>query len=266
MRISRTPAISRSPPRLLMKKKCKRRSTADRSMASSACSPLRTQHHTPDAIPACRFCSMEKNSNTASIVSGFAAQTVARYSQSVMNDEQRVQLGQRNDIQRRTALDAHPSPDRADARVVQSRVEKQKLLYPRRRREYHHAGDALAHRDGHRARKRNRNHGAIDGDAHTPLRADAGQDAALRSGGNSGRRAGHHRGAAGISYSVSRQPRAAVFLRAAVPDDHPGRGAVLSTISQTQQQAMMGVVFLHHAAFMLSGFAFPIRNMPAVVQ
>ena len=32
------------------------------------------------------------NSNTASIVSGFAAQTVARYSQSVLNDQQRVRL------------------------------------------------------------------------------------------------------------------------------------------------------------------------------
>ncbi|HKA01723.1 MAG TPA: ABC transporter permease [Candidatus Solibacter sp.] len=45
-----------------------------------------------------------------------------------------------------------------------------------------------------------------------------------------------------------------------------GAGLFLSTISQTQQQAMMMSFFYTTPAFMLSGFAFPIRNMPAVVQ
>jgi len=45
-----------------------------------------------------------------------------------------------------------------------------------------------------------------------------------------------------------------------------GAGLFLSTISQTQQQAMMGNFFFSMPAFMLSGFAFPIRNMPVVVQ
>ena len=45
-----------------------------------------------------------------------------------------------------------------------------------------------------------------------------------------------------------------------------GAGLLLSTVSQTQQQAMMGNFFFTIPAFMLSGFAFPIRNMPAVVQ
>jgi ABC-2 type transport system permease protein len=45
-----------------------------------------------------------------------------------------------------------------------------------------------------------------------------------------------------------------------------GAGLLLSTISQTQQQAMMGNFFFTTPAFMLSGFAFPIRNMPPVVQ
>ena len=40
----------------------------------------------------------------------------------------------------------------------------------------------------------------------------------------------------------------------------------LSTISQTQQQAMMASFFFFMPAFMLSGFAFPIRNMPVPVQ
>ena len=45
-----------------------------------------------------------------------------------------------------------------------------------------------------------------------------------------------------------------------------GAGLFISTISQTQQQAMMAVVLLLQPAFMLSGFAFPIRNMPLAVQ
>ncbi len=45
-----------------------------------------------------------------------------------------------------------------------------------------------------------------------------------------------------------------------------GAGLFLSTISHTQQQAMMANFFFTTPAFMLSGFAFPIHNMPPVVQ
>ena len=45
-----------------------------------------------------------------------------------------------------------------------------------------------------------------------------------------------------------------------------GFGLLISTISATQQQAMMASFFFFMPAFMLSGFAFPIRNMPLVVQ
>ncbi len=45
-----------------------------------------------------------------------------------------------------------------------------------------------------------------------------------------------------------------------------GAGLFLSTIAQTQQQAMMANFFFTTPAFMLSGFAFPIHNMPQVVQ
>jgi len=45
-----------------------------------------------------------------------------------------------------------------------------------------------------------------------------------------------------------------------------GFGLLLSTFSETQQQAMMGSFFFFMPAFMLSGFAFPIRNMPLPVQ
>jgi ABC-2 type transport system permease protein len=45
-----------------------------------------------------------------------------------------------------------------------------------------------------------------------------------------------------------------------------GAGLFISTISHTQQQAMMATTFFALPAFMLSGFAFPIRNMPEAVQ
>jgi ABC-2 type transport system permease protein len=45
-----------------------------------------------------------------------------------------------------------------------------------------------------------------------------------------------------------------------------GVGLFISTISQTQQQAMMSSFFFFMPAMLLSGFAFPIRNMPVSVQ
>ncbi len=45
-----------------------------------------------------------------------------------------------------------------------------------------------------------------------------------------------------------------------------GVGLFISTISRTQQQAMMSSFFFFMPAMLLSGFAFPIRNMPPAVQ
>ena len=45
-----------------------------------------------------------------------------------------------------------------------------------------------------------------------------------------------------------------------------GAGLFLSTISHTQQQANLGSFFITTPAFMLSAFAFPISNMPPAVQ
>lgn len=45
-----------------------------------------------------------------------------------------------------------------------------------------------------------------------------------------------------------------------------GLGIFISTVSRTQQQAIMSTFFFFQPMFMLSGFAFPIRNMPEVVQ
>ena len=45
-----------------------------------------------------------------------------------------------------------------------------------------------------------------------------------------------------------------------------GVGLFISTISSTQQQAMMTTFFFMLPFFMLSGFVFPIANMPLFVQ
>lgn len=45
-----------------------------------------------------------------------------------------------------------------------------------------------------------------------------------------------------------------------------GMGLLISTVSQTQQQAMMSTFFYYFPAVLLSGFMFPIANMPEVVQ
>ncbi|MBI4909820.1 MAG: ABC transporter permease [Acidobacteria bacterium] len=45
-----------------------------------------------------------------------------------------------------------------------------------------------------------------------------------------------------------------------------GVGILISTVSNTQQQANLSTFFFFQPAFMLSGFAFPIRSMPEPVQ
>jgi ABC-2 type transport system permease protein len=45
-----------------------------------------------------------------------------------------------------------------------------------------------------------------------------------------------------------------------------GVGLLISTVSQTQQQAMMSTFFFYFPAVLLSGFMFPIANMPESVQ
>jgi ABC-2 type transport system permease protein len=45
-----------------------------------------------------------------------------------------------------------------------------------------------------------------------------------------------------------------------------GIGLLVSTVSQTQQQAMMTTFFVFFPGMLLSGFAFPIANMPEPVQ
>ncbi|MFN3479970.1 MAG: ABC transporter permease, partial [Thermodesulfovibrionales bacterium] len=43
-------------------------------------------------------------------------------------------------------------------------------------------------------------------------------------------------------------------------------GLFISTISRTQQQAMMATFLFYIPAVLLSGFMFPIENMPEIIQ
>ncbi|MFH0858715.1 MAG: ABC transporter permease [Candidatus Omnitrophota bacterium] len=45
-----------------------------------------------------------------------------------------------------------------------------------------------------------------------------------------------------------------------------GIGLFISTISATQQEAMMSVFLFYMPTVLLSGFAYPIANMPQVIQ
>ena len=45
-----------------------------------------------------------------------------------------------------------------------------------------------------------------------------------------------------------------------------GTGLIISTIARTQQQANMSTFFFYFPAFLLSGFVYPVENMPQVVQ
>lgn len=45
-----------------------------------------------------------------------------------------------------------------------------------------------------------------------------------------------------------------------------GVGLLISTVSETQQQALMSTMFCYFPMALLSGFAYPIANMPAVVR
>jgi len=43
-------------------------------------------------------------------------------------------------------------------------------------------------------------------------------------------------------------------------------GLFISTISSTQQEAMMSVFLFYMPTLLLSGFAYPIANMPEIIQ
>ncbi len=206
------------------------------------------------------------NSNTASIVSGFAAQTVARYSQSVMNDEQRVRLVGG------TTSNGGPLSLPVPRLTEQTRVWFNPEL---KSRNYFIPGvvvniiTLVTLSLTAMAIVREKEIGTMEQLMVTPIRPlelILGKtlpfvlvgywDLLL---------------VVGTSLLVFHVPfngsfalllfAALVFLLTTL-----GAGLFLSTISRTQQQAMMATTLLFQPFFMLSGFSFPIRNMPEVVQ
>ncbi len=206
------------------------------------------------------------NSNTASIVSGFAAQTVARYSQSVMNDEQRVRLVGG------TTSNGGPLSLPVPRLTEQTRVWFNPEL---KSRNYFIPGvvvniiTLVTLSLTAMAIVREKEIGTMEQLMVTPIRPlelILGKtlpfvlvgywDLIL---------------VVGASLLIFHVPfngsfvlllfAALVFLLTTL-----GAGLFLSTISRTQQQAMMATTLIFQPFFMLSGFSFPIRNMPQVVQ
>ena len=96
-----------------------------------------------------------------------------------------------------------------------------------------------------------------------PVGADPRQDAAVRAGGLLGHAAGDGRGAADLPRSVPRQLLAAVAWRTLLfLLTTWARACSSPPFRRTQQQAMMATGLFFQPFFMLSGFTFPIRNMP----
>ena len=207
------------------------------------------------------------NSNTASIVSSYAGQIVAAFSSRAARRAAARQAGRQHAGRGRAGRPGRTARRRAQPRLVQPGPAQPRLLRARRGGQHHHAGDADADRHGHRAREGDRHHGAVDGDAHPPDRADARQDAALCPVSGCSRSSWSPRPPCWCSTSPSAATcccccsAPCLFLLTTL-----GVGLFISTICRTQQQAMMSSFFFFTPAFMLSGFAFPIRNMPLPVQ
>ena len=201
------------------------------------------------------------NSNTASIVSSYASSIVNNFASEVMTERNRDQTGGSHDADR--CPPRRSATERAKPGLVQSGSEEPQLFRPRHRGEHHHVDDLDADLHGHRPRKRDRHHGAVDGHAHPADRADSRQDAALRVGRTcstpllvvvAALLLFHvpFRGSALLLFASGW-----LFLMTSL-----GAGLFISTISRTQQQAMMTTSMFFQPFFLLSGFAFPIRNMP----
>ena len=206
------------------------------------------------------------NSNTASIVSGFAAQTVARYSQTVLNDQQRVRLVGG------TTSNGGPLSLPVPQLTARTRVWFNPDL---KSRNYFIPGVVVniimlvTLSLTAMAVVREKEIGTMEQLMVTPIRPlelILGKtlpfvlvgywDLIL---------------VVGASLLVFHVPfngsfvlllfSAGLFLLTTL-----GAGLFLSTISRTQQQAMMATTLLFQPFFMLSGFSFPIRNMPIEVQ
>jgi ABC-2 type transport system permease protein len=206
------------------------------------------------------------NSNTASIVSGFAAQTVARYSQTVTNDQQRIRLVAG------TTANGGPLSMPIPRLIEQTRVWFNPEL---KSRNYFIPGvvvnivTLVTLSLTAMAIVREKEIGTMEQLMVTPIRPlelILGKtlpfvlvgywDLVLVVS------------ASLLIFHVPFNGSFALLLFAALVFlfSTLGAGLFLSTVSRTQQQAMMATTLIFQPFFLLSGFTFPIRNMPQVVQ
>lgn len=206
------------------------------------------------------------NSNTASMVSSYATQIVARYANHVLDEQLKTRL------MRRTAASGGPINTDLPTLTVRSRVWFNPDL---RSRNYFVPGVVVIIIAlvtlilTSMAIVREKEIGTMEQLMVTPIRpielilgktlpfALVGLlDVMLITA------------AALVVFSVPFRGSALLLLAASVLFllTTLGAGLYISTISQTQQQAIMATFFFLLPAVLLSGFAFPIRNMPVVVQ
>ena len=194
-----------------------------------------------------RFCSMGPIPNTASIVSGYATQIIARYSDQVSQRLRRERLGFAASGSFRPAglsgERAAAAVGRAQPGLVQSGSAQPQRLYPRRNREYHHARDTLANSHGDRSRKRNRHDGAVISHANSSHRTYRGQDAAFVFVGFWDMLL-----VLGASLVIFHVPfRGSFWLLSGASLLYLlttlGLGLFISTVSRTQQQAMLATFY-----------------------
>ncbi len=116
------------------------------------------------------------------------------------------------------------------------------------------------------AGKRDRHHGADPGDPHPAHRTDAGQDHSLCPHLPAGGGHGHPGGDPVVRGAVPGQLLVLLLGTVAFLLNSVGLGLLISTISSTQQQAMMAGNLFLTPAILLSGLIFPIANMPVFFQ
>ena len=197
------------------------------------------------------------DSNTAGIVLGYVAKIASRYSRQIL-------------LERFTRLHgAMRRPAQIDLRTrawFNENLESRNYFVPGVIVHRRHPGHAAVDQHGRGPREGDRHDGADHGHADHADRVHPRQDAAVR--------------ADRFRRRDDRRPDRHVLVRRADARQHPllylatglylmtmlGIGLFISTVSQTQQQAMMSTFFFFFPAMLLSGFAFPIANMPEAIQ
>jgi len=202
------------------------------------------------------------NSNTASLILSYGGQIIAKYSTDAMGRQQNGRVLTRSP---NSAVNASVPQVTARSRVWFNPTYTAATTSSRRGGQHYYDGDLMLTA---LAIVREKEIGTMEQLMVTPLRPmELMLARRCRSRGRVSRRdPGDDAGSRPLPRSFQRQFPVAVVLLPAIPDDEFGAGLFISTISHTQQQAMMSSFFFSMPAFMLSGFAFPIRNMPLVVQ